>query len=216
MPEESTATLPEASPQEQTPEQPKRSFPLWGWPVLGLVVAALLVGAVKLLREAGDGSYSGSLTGGGVVLLPGANRGPGPKAGEPAPEFTLQTLDGTPTSLKDYRGQVVMVNFWATWCPPCRSEMPDMEQVYQEKKQDGFTVLAVNIQEARDPIALFVNRFGLTFPILMDVAGEVTQQYGIYSLPSSYFIDREARIAEVNIGALSKAAIIKKVEAILR
>jgi peroxiredoxin len=94
--------------------------------------------------------------------------------------------------------------------------MPDMEQVYQEKKQDGFTVLAVNIQEARDPVSQFVNRFGLTFPILMDASGEVTQKYGIYSLPSSYFIDREGRITEVNVGALSKAAISRKVEAILR
>jgi len=214
MPEQ--ATIPEASPEGQTPEQPKKSFPLWGWLVLGLVAAAFLVGAVKVLQEAAAGSYSGASPGGGAVLLPGANRGPAPKAGELAPEFTLQTLEGKPASLNDYRGQVVMVNFWATWCPPCRAEMPDMEQVYQEKKQEGFTVLAVNIQEARDPVDQFVKRYGLTFPVVMDASGQVTQQYGIYSLPSSYFIDREGRIAEVNVGALSKAAISRKVEAILR
>lgn len=216
MPEESVATMPETSPEGPAPEAPKNRFPFWRWLIFGLVVAALALGSVKLLQEAAAGSYSGSLPGGGVVLLPGASRASAPKAGEPAPQFTLQTLDGKTASLGDYRGQAVMVNFWATWCPPCRAEMPDMEQVYQEKKQDGFSVLAVNIQEARDPIAQFVNKFGLTFPILMDVSGEVTQRYGIYGLPSSYFIDPEGKIAEVNVGPLSKAAISRKVEAILR
>lgn len=210
----SSAIAPETPPEGPSSEQPTSPFPRRGWFIVGLVAVAIALGAVMLLQQSAAGSYSGSLPSGGV-LLPGANRGPGPKVGEPAPELMLQSLDGRPASLNDYRGQVVMINFWATWCPPCRAEMPDMEQVYQEKKQQGFAVLAVNIQEARDPITEFVNRFGLSFPVLMDTKGEVTQQYGIYSLPTSYFIDQQGRIAELNVGALSKSAISKKVEALL-
>lgn len=133
-------------------------------------------------------------------------------AGTPAPEFELRTLDGRLVTLADYRGKTLMVNFWATWCPPCRAEMPDMEQVYQEAKDTGFVVLAINIQEANQPIQQFVDKYGLTFPILLDVSGEVSQRYGVQSLPTSFFIDPEGRISSFNSGALNKSAIGKRLE----
>lgn len=91
-----------------------------------------------------------------------------------------------------------------------------MQQVYEERKDQGFAVLAVNVQEAKDPIASFVRQFGLTFPVLMDIDGVAVQQYGVYALPSSYFIDREGRIAGVHSGSLSKAAISEKVDGLTR
>ena len=86
-------------------------------------------------------------------------------------------------SLADYRGQTVMINFWATWCPPCRSEMPDMEQIYQEGKTQDIVVLAVNMQEAKQPVQEFIDKYGLTFPVLLDTSGEISQKFGVQSLP---------------------------------
>ena len=133
-------------------------------------------------------------------------------AGSPAPDFTLQTLKGETVSLKDYRGEVLLINFWATWCPPCRSEMPDMEDLYIERKNQDFTVLAINIQEADKPVSSFVDRYGLTFPVLMDVTGEVSQQFGVQSLPTSFFVDKEGRIAGFSMGAMNKSAMLKKLQ----
>ena len=132
-------------------------------------------------------------------------------AGTPAPEFDLQTPDGRRVSLSDFRGKAVVVNFWATWCPPCRSEMPDLEQIAQERKSD-VVVLAVNVQEARDPVARFVQQYGLTFPILLDTSGDVTQAFGVQSLPTTFFVDGEGKVAAFNMGALNKSAIARKLE----
>ena len=91
-----------------------------------------------------------------------------------------------------------------------------MQQVYEERKDQGFAVLAVNVQEAREPIAGFVGRYGLTFPMLMDTTGEAVQRYGVYALPSSYFVDRDGRVAVVQSGVLSKTAINTKLEGLLK
>ncbi len=103
------------------------------------------------------------------------------------------------------------MNFWATWCPPCRSEMPDLEQIYAERK-DELVVLAVNLQEAREPVQRFVDQYGLTFPIVMDTSGNVSQSFGVQSLPTTFFVDKEGRVAAFNMGPLNKSAIAKKLE----
>lgn len=137
----------------------------------------------------------------------------------PSPELTLTDLEGVTRSLADYEGQVVLVNLWATWCPPCRAEMPAMEKVYNEYKDQGFVVLAVNMtyQDTFANIAPFVEEYGLTFPILLDETASVGSAYQLRSLPSSYFIDRDGIIREVVIGGpMAEALLRTRVEEILR
>lgn len=114
---------------------------------------------------------------------------PGNKA--VAPDFTLEDLSGRPLSLKKLRGEVVFLNFWATWCVPCRQEMPTMEKLYQEFKGRGLVVVAVNYRETKEEIQKFVDELGLTFPVLVDRDGRVSETYGVWSIPLSYFIDRK-------------------------
>jgi peroxiredoxin len=148
-----------------------------------------------------------------------AGQVPAPQQGFLAPDFELQTTDGATVKLSDLRGQAVLVNLWATWCPPCRAEMPAMEKVYNEYKDQGFVVLAVNMtyQDTFADIAPFIDEYGLTFPILLDENASVGPAYQLRSLPSSFFIDREGIIREVVIGGpMAEALLRTRVEEILK
>ncbi|MBM7603100.1 thiol-disulfide isomerase/thioredoxin [Metabacillus crassostreae] len=125
--------------------------------------------------------------------------------GNAAPDFELTTLDGEKMSLSDLKGKKVLVNFWATWCPPCRSEMPDMQQIYDEY-DDDVVIAAVNLTSSEssiDTVESFVNELSLTFPILLDEKGKVNNEYEVLSYPTSYFIDEEGIIKTKFVGALS-------------
>jgi len=118
-----------------------------------------------------------------------------------APDFTLKFLDGAETSLKDYRGQVVMLNFWATWCAPCRQEMPEMQGLWQKFKDKGFVILAVSEDEGHEKrIQGFVKKLKLTFPILLDPQGEVSDQYKLTGLPTTFLIDRHGKLVTTVVG----------------
>ncbi len=119
--------------------------------------------------------------------------------GKEAPDFTLKTLDGRSVSLKDYRGKVVLVNFWATWCPPCREEMPLFEEVYEKYREKGFEVLAVSTDSSKEAVTDFVKKYKLKFTVLFDDAN-VANIYGIQGLPTSFLIDREGKIVKVRLG----------------
>jgi DsbE subfamily thiol:disulfide oxidoreductase len=108
-----------------------------------------------------------------------------------APDFTLTTPDGKKASLKDYRGKVVFLNFWATWCPSCRTEMPDMDKLYREFKGKGLEIVAVNVKDKRDDAMGFVKNMKLTYPIMLDPEGEVGLLYGAWGMPATYLIDRK-------------------------
>ena len=123
-----------------------------------------------------------------------------PQAGFVAPDFTLDTMDGGTITLSDLRGQAVLVNFWATWCPPCRAEMPAIQRVYERFRNQGFTVLAVDLQESDRQVAAFSSSLGLTFPILMDRDGSVFNGYRVKALPSTFFVDRQGQIRDVAVG----------------
>jgi peroxiredoxin len=144
---------------------------------------------------------------------------PSPQKGFAAPDFALETLEGETIALSDLRGQVVALNFWASWCAPCRLEMPAIEQVYRSFGDLGLVVLAVNTTD-QDSIGAaqdFVNEFNLTFPILLDRAGDAARLYEIYGLPTTYFIDRQGIIQEVVVGGpMSEALVQSKIEALLR
>lgn len=126
---------------------------------------------------------------------------------ERAPSFELTTLDGEKISSDDLKGKKVLLNFWATWCPPCKEEMPDMQNLYEEYKDEDVAVVGVNVtstEKNREDVEKFVKEYQLTFPILMDELGEVTHQFEILSFPTTYFIDSDGVIRSKVIGALSK------------
>ena len=144
---------------------------------------------------------------------------PAPQQGFLAPDFELKTSDAETVRLSDLRGQAVLVNLWATWCPPCREEMQTIEKVYQEYKDQEFTVLAVNMTYQDDALAVtpFVNKQQLTFPILLDESGDVAKVYQLRSLPSSYFIRPDGTINEVVIGGpMSEALLRIRIEDLLK
>ena len=137
----------------------------------------------------------------------------------PAPELSLQNVNGETESLIGYRDQVVLVNNWATWCPPCKAEMPAIEKVYNEYKEQGFIVLAVDQTYQDDPFDImpFIEDYELTFPVLLDETGDIGRVYQVRSLPSSYFIDRYGFISDVVIGGpMSESLLRIRVEEALK
>jgi peroxiredoxin len=147
-----------------------------------------------------------------------SGRIPLPLKGYIAPDFSLNTPAGEKITLYNLRGHAVLVNIWATWCPPCREEMPAIQQYYQQYKDQGLIVLGVNSTLQDNPIAIvpFVHEYGLTFPILLDETGQLGPKYDLRSLPSSYFINRDSTIFDVVIGGpMSDALLRTNIEAIL-
>lgn len=120
---------------------------------------------------------------------------------EEAEDFTLKTLKGGTMSLKDYRGRLIFLNFWATWCGPCRAEMPSMQRLWEEFKEEDFVILAINIQEESKLVSSFMNERGLSFPVLLDEKGKVARSYGIRGIPTTFFLNPEGQIIGKAVGA---------------
>jgi peroxiredoxin len=119
--------------------------------------------------------------------------------GKEAPDFRLKTIEGREVSLSDYRGKVVLINFWATWCPPCREEMPLFQRVYEKYKDRGFEILAISTDDYVEPVKKFVKEYKLSFPILYDDKN-VVGLYEVQGLPTSFLIDRDGKIVKVRLG----------------
>ncbi len=138
-----------------------------------------------------------------------------PKEGFLAPDFTLQDLEGQTYTLSELRGRPVLLNFWATWCPPCRAEMPDIGKVYEAYQAQGFIVLAVTADDSYSDAADFARQYALPFPVLVDSSAAVARIYNINSLPTSFFIAPDGVIREIVIGGpMSEASIRSRVEAL--
>ena len=116
--------------------------------------------------------------------------------------FSLPLLSGERTSLSSYRGKVVLLNFWATWCPPCRAEMPSMEALYRRFKDQGLEILAVDIGED-SAVQQYIQNNSFTFPVLLDGDGKVSSQYGIRAIPTTFIIDREGKIISMIRGGIN-------------
>jgi thiol-disulfide isomerase/thioredoxin len=116
--------------------------------------------------------------------------------------FNLQLLTGGNAGLEAFRGNVIFLNFWATWCPPCRDEMPSMENLYQRYKDRGLVILAVDLQENANTVRQFIQSYRLSFPVLLDLDGRVGNNYNIQAIPATYIIDRQGRIIGSKRGSM--------------
>jgi peroxiredoxin len=129
---------------------------------------------------------------------------PAPEVSAHAPDFTLQTLDGETVSLSDLRGQMVLINFWATWCGPCKLEMPIIQARYNDRE---LVVLAINFNENAERVQMFVDDLELTFPILLDPGGSIQELYRVRGYPTSYFVDADGVIRILHIGDMTEETI---------
>jgi peroxiredoxin len=156
-----------------------------------LTTILLLVAAYLLLQRLG------------YLLRAPAIAPEAPQARELFPmDFTLPDLQGQAVRLSELRGQVVLLNFWATWCPPCRAEMPSMNALYKDYREKGFEILAISSDAgSKEIVAPFVEKYGLTFPVLLDPRNVVGSRVGVRGIPTSYLLDKQGRIAGVEVGA---------------
>nr|WP_084372011.1 TlpA disulfide reductase family protein [Halalkalibacter krulwichiae] len=131
----------------------------------------------------------------------------GIKQGNLAPDFELETIEGQSLKLSDFKGEKVILNLWATWCPPCRAEMPHMQDFYERYKDEGVTILAVNLttqeRNSKDVTPFVYDEFKLTFPVFLDVDGDIGAMYQAYSIPTTYMIDTQGIIQNKMIGPMS-------------
>jgi cytochrome c biogenesis protein CcmG/thiol:disulfide interchange protein DsbE len=166
-----------------------------------VLFALMLLAGLSWIFLRGD-TATGPKTAGGI---------PAPRRGFLAPDFSLATPSGEKIQLSALKGRAVVLNIWTTWCPPCRAEMPAMEEYYRQYKDQGLIILGVNstIQDNPLDVVPFVNAYGLTFPILLDETGEMGSKYDLRSLPSSYFINRDGTIAEIVIGGPMSEALLQ-------
>lgn len=125
-----------------------------------------------------------------------------PQVGSPAPDFTLPALRGESLRLRDYRGQVVVLNFWATWCPPCVEEMPSLQSFADEMIGMGVAVISVSVDADLNALEQFATQYKLTFPVGRDPDQAVAKRYGTYMFPETYILDEDGRIADKLIGAV--------------
>ena len=184
------------------PQPSRRSFARrWLYPVAVVVAIAAVIWWIEA-RDSGSVSSTGERY--GPVDLPAAlvPAGASIKAeeGALAPDFLLEMLEGDEARLSDYRGQGVVLNFWATWCGPCRKEMPQFIAAYEAHRDEGLVVIGLNLQESESIIRPFVDDFGIDFPVLIDRDGEVGDAYRLIGLPATYFIGRDGVIESLFIG----------------
>lgn len=133
----------------------------------------------------------------------------------PAPELNLTDLSSQNVNLKDYKNNIVLVNNWATWCPPCKAEMPTLQTYFEAHMEDGFFIIAIESGETLEEVTDFVNNYALTFPVWIDRDGVALDAFGNWNLPSSYVIDRNGMVRLTWTGEISKVMLDKYVTPLL-
>lgn len=216
MDEKETEDLTQARPDAEPQSASKRNIILavGGFFLLGVALALLLFGGPLLSSFSGEQPVD-------LPQIPTSSTGGSDGrvnplvVGDKAYDFTLSDLDGNSVSLSDYAGQPVLVNFWATWCAPCRLEMPELQSAYESYQDDGLVILAVNAQEQEQQVSAFFDDLGLSFTPLIDGDGQVGRAYGALGLPSTYFIDGAGDVTAVHRGILTGEQIDSYVAEIL-
>jgi len=174
-------------------------------PVITIGIGVLLIGlAVLLLASPGGEGNAQSLS--SVIPVP---------VNYPAPELSLQNLDGKTESLADYRDQVVLVNNWATWCPPCKAEMPTLAAYYNERRSEGFTIIAIEAGDPVDAVSQFAQSYDLKFPVWLDPNRASLRAFGNGTLPNSYVIDRSGAVRYAWTGEINEAMLEEYVTPLL-
>ena len=175
------------------------------WALLILTAIAL---SVPLLRNIAVPERTVAVTGADAAKL----------TAQVAPDFTLEALDGSQVRLADFKGQVILVNIWATWCPPCVREIPRLVRTYDRYSDQGFVMLGVNTtyQDERAKVATFARDQGIPYPVLFDMDGNVSRSYASSLMPSSFLIDRDGKIAIVRVGEVDEAQLAEQVAALLQ
>jgi cytochrome c biogenesis protein CcmG/thiol:disulfide interchange protein DsbE len=126
-----------------------------------------------------------------------------PQVGEPAPGFTLTLFDGSRISLRDLRGQIVMLNFWASWCSPCRQEAPALESVWQAHRDEGVVFVGITYKDSAGASQAFLEEYGITFLNGVDTKGKISDAYGVTAIPETYIIDRGGKVAWLHLGQVA-------------
>lgn len=180
---------------------------LGGAILLGLAAALLIFGSglfkqdesiLQQIPEGAGEAKEASLSPDSTLLL---------EVGDTARNFYLDDLEGNTVSLEDFRGQPVLINFWATWCAPCRLEMPALQATQDAHQEDGLVILAVNDQEAPDQISSFIDEFGLSLTTLVDQKGVVSSLYNVFNFPTTYFVNEDGVVTAVHRGLLVEEQI---------
>lgn len=179
---------------------------IWGMFFLGigLILAGIAAGLFWIPKIASN--LKPDDLGGSVVPI---------KVNFSAPELALKDVAGQASALKDYQGQIILVNNWATWCPPCKAEMPALEEFYTRHKDKGFVLVAVEAGEPAEEVAQFVKDYGLTFPVWLDPQNKSIRVFKNYNLPNSYVIDREGVVRFAWTGGISLKNLEKYITPLL-
>lgn len=184
--------------------------------ILIIVVALVLITSVGFYALGRTNDMKDN-TAQGEVTPPGERNSEFPEIklieiGKRAPKFILENLQGDNASLEDYRGKDILINFWTTWCPFCVKEMPDLDKLYINNKDDDFVVLAINVAEKRNTAKEFVDKGGYSFPVLLDYDGEIAMTYRAMALPTTVMIDKEGIVRTIRYGAMSYAEMEELLE----
>ena len=214
--EKEGVTDPQTGAEPQTSSSRNIILVMGGFFLLGMALALLLFGGPLLDNFTGENPAD-------MPQIPSADggaKGANPAldtliAGDQAHAFTLPDLNGNDVSLSEYAGQPVVINFWATWCAPCRIEMPELQNAYNTYKDQNLMILAVNAQEDEQHVREFFDDLGLTFKPLLDSDGKVGRAYGAFGLPSTYFVDGSGEVTAVHRGILTEEQIEAYLEQIL-
>jgi cytochrome c biogenesis protein CcmG/thiol:disulfide interchange protein DsbE len=178
--------------------------------IIATVLVGIAIAALVWVFDRPDVASSQSVT------VTASASGAAPEIGKPAPDFTLTMTDGTQVHLSDFKGKPVWINFWASWCPPCRAENPDVQDLYNEHKDaDGLVLLAPAIGEGRDSITGYMQRADLHYPVGADSDTQIAANYRVMGIPTHIFVDRDGIIRDMRIGAMSRKTMEKKLAEII-